>query len=193
MILLGIEEHLKEVDFTKRFFTKGLANPTRIITDFWNTVNSEKVSASILVDGDVEEILYHGKNIIVITVPQADYRQRPVYINSNPIRGTYKRNFDGDYHCTEEEVKTMIRDASDSGLDGCLLTGYTLDDIDPETLRNYRNEYQVRNPDHVWNSLDNREFLRNLGGLAVDRSTGREWLTAAGLLMFGRGIPIHKR
>ena len=48
---------------------------------------------------------------------QADYKQRPVYINGNPIKGSYKRNNEGDYHCTEEEVKAMLRDANDSGND----------------------------------------------------------------------------
>ena len=28
-----------------------------------------------------------------------------------------------------------------------------MDDIDPETLRAYRMEYELRNPDHVFNTL----------------------------------------
>ena len=40
----------------------------------------------------------------------------------------------GDYHCTEEEVRAMLRDANDSGCDGNLLNGYTMDDIDESNL-----------------------------------------------------------
>ena len=87
----------------------------------------------------------------------------------------------------------MLRDASDSGNDGGLLFGYGMDDIDTESLQAYRIEYELRNPDHIWNNLDNKEFLRNLGGYAVNRQTGEEALTLAGLLMFGKGLPIRER
>ena len=51
----------------------------------------------------------------------------------------------------------------------------------------------VHNPDHVWNGKDDKEFLRNLGAYALDRSTKREGLTTAGLLMFGKGLAIRER
>ena len=92
-----------------------------------------------------------------------------MYINGNPLKGSFKRNHEGDYHCTEEEVKSMLRDASDTGNDGGLLDGYTIDDIDAETLKSYRIEYELHNPDHVWNGNDNKTFLRNL---VVILSTG---------------------
>lgn len=192
-ILLGLKEDLNELDFEKHFTVSHLKNPDRLIKEFWDTLNSPKVSASLLVDNDVEKIPYHGETIIAIHVPQADYKKRPVYINENPLKGTFKRNYEGDYHCNVEEVRAMLRDVNDSGNDGALLEHYTLADIDPESLKAYRNEYQVKNPDHVWNTLDNREFLRNLGCLALDRSSGKEWLTIAGLLMFGKGLSIRER
>lgn len=76
-----------------------------------------------------------GANVIQIEVPQADYRYKRVYINDNPLKGSYKRNHEGDYHCTEEEVTSMLGDASDSGNDGNLLYGFTMDDIDSSTLK----------------------------------------------------------
>ena len=131
-----------------------------------------------------------------IKVPQASYKQKPVFINGNPYKGSFKRNNEGDFHCTEEEVKAMIRDQSDAGIDGSLLVGYTINDIDSDTLKAYRIEYSHRNPDHVWNKDDDSTFLRNLGCLAADRSDEKqqkEWLTLAGLLMFGKGLPIRER
>ena len=75
------------------------------------------------------------------------------------MKGSYKRNHEGDYHCTGEEVKAMLRDASDYGMDGGILDGFTMDDIDLNTLRSYRIEYERHNPDHVWNGKDDKEFL----------------------------------
>ena len=144
-------------------------------------------------DSDVGVIKVHGADIMWINVPQADYKSKPVYINENINKGTYKRNHEGDYHCTEDEIKAMLRDASDSGNDGTLLTGYTMDDIDSESLKSYRIEFEHNNPGHVWNGTDNQTFLKYLGGYAVDRNTGKGWLTTAGLLMFGKGLSVRER
>lgn len=193
VILLGVEEHLKEKDPEKRFSFTSVKNPAQRIKEFWNTINSNKVSRNLLVDRNVGTCNINGNTIIWIEVPQADYRYKPVYINENPLKGSFKRNYEGDYHCTEEEIKAMFRDASDSGNDGGMLDGYTLDDIDMSALRSYRIEFEHRNPDHVWNADDDLTFLKNMGGYAVDRTTGKGWLTAAGLLMFGKGLSVRER
>lgn len=193
VILLGVEECVKEKDPEKRFSFTAVKNPTQRIKEFWNTINSNKVSRNILVDRNVGTCDINGNTIIWIEVPQADYRYKPVYINENPLKGSYKRNYEGDYHCTEEEVKAMLRDASDSGNDGGLLEGYTMEDIDMSALRSYRIEFEHRNPDHVWNADEDLAFLKNMGGYAIDRNTGKGWLTAAGLLMFGKGLSVRDR
>lgn len=193
VILFGVEEHMKETDINKRFSFVSINNPEQRLKDFWNTVNGEKVSANILVDANVGTCEINGATIIWIQVPRADYRLKPVYINGNPMKGSFKRNHEGDYHCTEEEVKAMLRDANESGNDGSLLTGYTMNDIDLNSLRSYRVEFEHRNPEHIWNGDDDKTFLKNIGGYAVDRATQKEWLTTAGLLMFGKGLPIRER
>lgn len=193
LILLGVKEERMMDEAEHRFCISGVFDADKLIQDFWNTLNSEKVNVNILVDSDIEELQVDGETIVSIKVPQADYKQKPVYINGNPIKGTFKRRHEGDYHCSEDEVKAMLRDASDSGNDGGLLFGYGMDDIDTESLKAYRIEYELRNPDHIWNNLDNKEFLRNLGGYTVNRQTGEEALTLAGLLMFGKGLPIRER
>lgn len=192
-ILFGVEEHVHELDFDKRFTFVSVKNPNQRLKDFWNTINSEKVSSNILVNSDVGFCKIEGKDIMWIHVPRADYRSKPVFINNNPMKGTYKRNYEGDYHCTEDEIKSMLRDASDSGNDGGLLNGYTMDDIDLNSLRSYRIEFEHQNPDHIWNGDDDRNFLKNIGGYAIDRDTGKGWLTLAGLLMFGKGLSVRDR
>lgn len=193
IILFGVEEHARETSFEKRFTFVSIKNPEQRLKDFWNTVNSEKVSSNILIDSDVGVCEVNGETIMWIHVPQADYRSKPVFINGNPMKGTFKRNHEGDYHCTEDEIKAMLRDANDSGNDGGLLVGYTMEDIDLNSLRSYRIEFEHRNPDHIWNGDNDQVFLKNMGGYAVDRTTGKGWLTAAGLLMFGKGLSVRER
>ncbi len=128
---------------------------------------------------------------MVIKVPRADYKMRPIYVGENPYKGTFKRNNEGDYHATEHEIKGMIRDQNPEGNDGMILEYYTMDDIDGETLRRYRQIFEIRNDGHVWNSLDNQSFLEQLGGYRKDRREGKKGLTVAGLMMFGNGLAIR--
>ena len=53
LILLGVNEDMQEKDIQKRYQIIGVDEPMKIITDFWNTLNSDKVNENILVDSDV--------------------------------------------------------------------------------------------------------------------------------------------
>ncbi len=192
-ILLGIEEISNEKDPKKRFQIVGVDDSQKIVADIWNTLNSDKVNENILVDSDVEVVGINGVQLVCIHVPQADWRTKPIFLNGNVYRGTYRRNHEGDYHCTERQVRAMIRDSFEDGNDGMLLEHYDLNDIDIDTLHRYRTLFQFRNDGHVWNDVDDKTFLRNLGGYIVDRATGKEGLSMAGLMMFGKGLSIQER
>ncbi len=193
-IILGIEENRFAESVEERFKIYGVRNAEQQRKDFWNTINSEKVSDCLLKDEDVQVVQYDDSiTLLVIHVPQAIYRNKPIYINGNVYKGTFKRNHEGDYHCDESEVKAMIRDANEDGNDGNLLDYYTMDDIDMPTLKSYRNEFENRNIGHAYNQLDDKEFLKQFGAYTIDRSNGKEGLTLAGLLMFGKGLPVRER
>lgn len=193
-ILLGIEEVADKGEEDGQFRVTGVEDADKIRKDFWNTINSpEKVNVNLLVDEDVRTEDVDGKKIVAIHVPRADYMLRPIYINGNLSKGTYRRNHEGDYHCTEQELRMMVRDANESGNDGMLLEYYTMDDVDIDTLKRFRQVFQNLHPNHPWESLDDKEFLMKFGGYGKDRKTGKEWLTMAGLLMFGKGLPVRER
>ena len=192
-IILGVIEDKTKTVLEKRFIIRGIKNPEAQKEDFWNTINGNKVNVNVLKDEDVFVVEDGDIKLIVIHVPRADFNMRPVYVGENPYKGTYKRNHDGDYHATEHETRSMIRDQGLEGNDGTILEHYTMADIDKETLRKYRQIFEIRNDGHVWNPLDDKAFLEQLGGYNRDRRTGVEGLTVAGLLMFGTGRAIRER
>lgn len=193
-ILLGVVEDVSATDPAKRFSITGVDDADKLCKDIWNTINSrEKVNVNLLGNDDVQVVDIDGKNVIAIHVSRADYTIRPVFINSNPLKGSYKRNHEGDYHCTEQELRMMMRDANEAGNDRMFLEYYTMDDIDIPTLERYRIMFKTDNPEHVWNELDHKDFLMQLGGYVVNRKEQTEGLTMAGLLMFGKGLPIRDR
>ncbi|MCU7201205.1 RNA-binding domain-containing protein [Turicibacter sanguinis] len=189
IILLGIKEDRKN----NTLEVVGVSNPNQRLTDFWNTVNDgKKVNINLLKDEDAKILEIQDKSIIAIQIPRANYRQKPIYVNENPFKGTYKRNHEGDYRCSVEEVKAMIRDSSDDGNDGAIIENYTIEDLDKKTLKQYRNRFASHNPDHLYNSYDDEEFLTMLGAIKYDRIRNKRELTAAGLLMFGKGHIIRE-
>ena len=193
-VLLGVSEYLMEKDKAKRYEVTGVNDADKICKDLWNTINSnEKVNINLLHNDDVQVANVDGKDIIVINVPRADYSTRPVYINNNLTRGSFKRNHEGDYHCSEQELRMMVRDANEAGNDRMFLEDYTMDDIDIPTLERFRMMFKTNNPEHIWNGLDHKNFLMQLGGYMINRKDHTEGVTMAGLLMFGKGLPIRER
>ena len=76
---------------------------------------------------------------------------------------TYKRNNEGDYKCTDTEVRRMIADADEEHpRDSRILCNYSMEDIDLDSLKQYRLLLSSRQPDHPWLTLDDMAFLRKL-------------------------------
>ena len=187
-IVLGVEERF---DKDEKFDISGVESVEKMLKDFWSTINGNKVSKNILMEENVEVININHKKVIKIEVPRASYIDKPIYLNSNPYNGTYKRNYEGDYKCSQDEVNAMFRDASEKGFDSSILEYYDMDDLDMPTVNRYRNRFSVINLNHVWHNLSDEEFLIQLGAMDKDRKTKKVWLTVAGLLMFGKSVSIR--
>lgn len=52
-IVLGVDEDKTKINPKERFIVCGINNPEKHREDFWNTINSQKVNANILIDDDV--------------------------------------------------------------------------------------------------------------------------------------------
>lgn len=183
-ILLGVKE-----DKQGKPVIKGVSNVANMRKALWDNLNNpQKVSANILSNNDIF-ILNQGvpeQEIICIKIPQAPRQQRPVFINGNPLTGTYRRNYEGDYKCHENIVRNMLAEQTNDSRDSALIRNFNFDDINIDSFRVYRQNFSVRQPNHPFNEYNDIEFLRNIGGWKKDRDTGEEGLTLAGLLMFGR-------
>lgn len=165
----------------------GLGDVAQLKKSFWDTVNNRgKVSINLLTDEDVQTRMVGSKAVLIIRVPRASRQQRPVFVGQNPLTGTYRRNYEGDYHCTEQEVGRMLADRVDDSTDSRILENFTLEDLDQTTLNQYRQRFSTRSPNHPWLAEDVKGFLVKLGVWRLDRQTGKDGVTVAGLLMFGQ-------
>ncbi|MEA4868953.1 MAG: putative DNA binding domain-containing protein [Rikenellaceae bacterium] len=162
---------------------------------FWNECNNPNtVSRNLLRNDDVRVISIKNKKLLVFRIPFASRTERPVYLTRNPLGNTYKRNHEGDYRCTDEEVKRMLADSSaELQRDSLVLEGFTIDDFDKTSVKQFRQLFVSSKPGHPWHVLDDIELFRKIGAYRIDRKTKKEGITLAGLLMFGKSDSIKEQ
>ncbi|MBQ8429249.1 MAG: ATP-binding protein [Clostridia bacterium] len=108
VILLGVAEDKKD----RRLYPVDLPDPQRLIAQFLEAIDDTRiVNRNLLKPSNVAVEKVDGKEIVVIRVPRATRKQKPIYIGGNPLTGTYYRNGDGDYKCSEAEVREMLEKA----------------------------------------------------------------------------------
>ena len=179
VIILGVREKdgKREIE--------GLADTEKIVADLWNAVhNPDKVSANVLFNESIYPVDVDGKAVVVVEVPRAERTVRPVFVGSDVFKGTYRRNGEGDYHCSRETVEGMIRDKCVETADNCVLDELTIADLDADSIRRYRMYFSQLRPGHVWSSLADDGFLMKIGAAARGRD-GNVHPTLAGLVCFG--------
>ncbi len=184
-ILLGVEE-----DAQGNLSTCGVDNPEALVKSLWDGLNNRDcVSANLLTNNDVVIEVREGRQCIAITVPRAPRQDRPIYIRGNLSSGSFRRNGEGDYHCTPEELKMLMRE-SGNDLDRLVLEEFELHSLCNETISAYRNVFKLRREDHPWNQLSDLDFLMRLGAIGHSERTHGLHPTRAGLLMFGYDYEI---
>ena len=188
IIILGIKEKqdgLKSDNLTHEDVDK-------LQKDLWAGLgNRNTINLNLLNNDDVKPLKVEDSYVLIVMVPRASRDQRPVHVGHDPYGGTYRRGYEGDFKCTRSEVQRLFADADlTRTTDKRILNGFTIDDIDKESLRQYRQLFNIAKPDHVWSTLDDFSFLRQLGAYRKDRRSGEEGFTVAGILMFGKSDAI---
>ncbi len=159
-ILLGIEEKPSEV-----FTVVGIENPTKFVNELWDGLNNhQRVNINFLRNSDVKILKVSGLHVVRVHIPRATRTQRPVFVGQNPMTGTYRRNFRGDYRCDDATVRRMLAEQIEETRDALLLENFDMEDIDNNAFRAYRNEFKPTRPDHPWLAKSDKEFLQDIGG-----------------------------
>ncbi len=188
IIVLGVKEKKEE------FIIEGLTDEqiSKYQKQFWDECNNPNtVNINLLSNTDIHVVEVKDKNLLTFRIPFATRTERPVFLTRNPFGNTYKRNHEGDYRCTDDEVKRMLADSSaELKRDGVILENFTIDDFDSKSVRQFRQLFISSKPDHPWHALDDMELFKKIGAFRIDRKTKQEGITLAGLLMFGKAESI---
>lgn len=183
-VILGIREQAGQ------FTPVGVVDPEKIKTDLFNQLNDrERVSVNLLrSENDVQLVSLHGKDVLAIHIRQAMRKQKPVYLKKSPFGNTYQRLHEGDRLCDDMTVKRMLAEQLHDSRDNEVLSEHYVfeEDIDSDSLKVYRNLLSANNSQHPYLAYEPFELFKMVGGWRKDRETGKEGITLAGILMFGK-------
>ena len=170
----------------------GVNNPQKVIDEMFQGLNnSNKINRNPVNNNDIKIITLQDKKLVLIHINKANYTQKPIYLNNNPLQ-SFIRKGTCDLQCSEQEVKAMLRDASEETFDSQILEKYAADDLDLTTVKKYRSRFEAIYPEHPFNKLDDLEFLEKISALKRNRKSKELCPTVAGLLVFGKHSSIKE-
>lgn len=163
---------------------------------FSNVLSSGTKCSEVLSGADdIAIVALDDKEVLAIRVQPASVAQKPVYLDGKPMN-CYVRVGEGDRLCKADEVSRMLRDkdvvTQQYSADAEIVPESSLDDLDAQTLKDYRDSLTANRKQHPWAALDDETLLTKLGAYRRDRKTGKKGVTLAGLLMFGRAETIRE-
>lgn len=146
VIVLGVKER------AGHFYLDKLSHEqiVKYKKEFWDNVNNRTHSSvNILKESDVQEGEFNGSHLLIFNIPRASRSQLPVYIKGNPDN-TFKRNHEGDYKCSHDEIRRMYADADiEHPRDSRILPEFSIEnDIDKNSIAQYRQRASANSPAH---------------------------------------------
>ena len=159
----------------KKYLILGVKSPDKIEHEFLSVLRGgQKFNKRIEVK--CKKYNFDGKTILAFYILKKHPREKPIYFN-NP-KNTFIRAGGADQRATQEEIDSFFRTASFEEKDK-ELTKFRFEDLDKETIKQYRAFFLTVNPAHRYNGLKDKEFFEKLGVIKDDV------VTFEGLLVFG--------
>lgn len=188
-IFLGIKDNCEIVGVNK-------ASIEKMKKDFINLCNNpQKIFPTIYVR--IHEYEYNGKIILHIYIPQSS----TVHRTGGKV---FDRNQDGDYEITNESLVESIylRKQIDYS-ENRIYPFATMDDLRIDVIERVKrmaieNYHLNGKGQHPWINLTPQEILKSLQLYDKDYTTGKEGLTLAAILLFGKDktilsiVPHHR-
>ena len=103
-IFLGLREHPDQT-----YELAGIRHPQRVIDAFLEGLEQPgRVSCNLMCRSFCRVVTIDGRHLIQIHVPEARLEQKPVFINGNPLTGTYQRVSSWDMRLDADSVQSLL-------------------------------------------------------------------------------------
>jgi ATP-dependent DNA helicase RecG len=177
VIVLGVDE-------SQQFALTGVENVHSVLTELTDLASKMEPPLSL----DIQMVDVDHKSVIVIEVPECDFRFKPCFYKPSGIQaGSFLRVGNQNRHMTPYEVFTFIIGHGQPTFDHELVKAASISDLDEKHFQPYLESIQ-RNRSNIWNRLrlGDKDLVNQLVALDV-LGRGKEAIhpTLAGLLVFG--------
>ena len=161
----------------------GVLDVDKVQSDFLNTLRQRnKISVLLPVREQIKR--HKGNDLLIFHVPEAHRSDKPVFLDGD-IRRAFVRSGGSDVRLTDAERDRFLVDAASERYDNQTVDLDADRAFDPESLGWYRASYELRPENRSWRSLNDVDFLREMG--LLDDEGGRFRPTRAAILLFGKG------
>ena len=161
------------------------SSAARIKSDFANTVNnSQKLTPTFYLN--LAEYTIDGKLVLHVRVPESSQ----VHRCGSRI---YDRNADGDYDITDNTlmVAALYTRKQRTYTENRIFPYAEMSDLRADLISRARiTADNHRGGGHPWARLSDRDMLKSANLISKDLETGREGVTLAGILLFGKDTSI---
>ena len=177
-LILGVEDKTKSIIGV---------NPERVdkmLKDFTTSINNaNKINPPMYLTPELYEI--DRKMIIYIRIPEGAQLRR---LNGR----IWDRTYEGDIDITDNAelvYKAYARKQSTYFVNK-VYPNFGLDFLDFEVIRKAKKMAVSRVDNHAWADMSEEEILRSTGLILTDPDTGKEGITLAAILLFGKDSTI---
>ena len=177
-IFLGIE------DRTKKILGVNSDRIDKMLKDFTTAINNpNKINPPIYLTPEIYHI--DEKTIIYIRVPEGMLVRR---LNGR----IYDRTYEGDIDITDnaELVYKMYARKQSTYFVNKVYPNLSLEFLDFELIKRAKKMAMSRVDNHPWADMSEEEILRSSGLILTDPDTGKEGITIAAILLFGKDSTI---
>jgi len=164
------------------FEVVGVLDVDKVQNEFLSSLRQKDKISQII---DVQEHLHKvdEKDLLVFYIPESSRFKKPVYLNGNFHR-SFLRKGACDVKCSHDEMKRLLRDASNESYDSETLAGISVDTFyDEGTVNWYRKYFNQQQPGRH-ETLSDQEFLLEWGFMKEVEEKLAPTRTA--VLLFGR-------
>jgi ATP-dependent DNA helicase RecG len=185
-LLLGVVRD--ETDFFSPYMVEGVNEPDALSAELASKCR-EIFNVPVRINIATEQI--GGRVVLVVTVPEAQPGDKPVFIKSKGLpKGAFRRFGSTDQHCTEDDLVVLYQGRQMESFDYNLLPDTSMQDISDEALADYRRVRAEANVDAEELRWTNEELLESLG--CIRRQSSGFVPTVAGLQLFGKTQSLRR-
>ncbi len=177
-LILGV------IDDTKEIVGVNPQKIDKMLKNFTTSVNNaNKINPSMYLVPEVFDV--DGKKVIYIWIPEGTQVRR---LNGRILDRTYE----GDIDITDnaELVYKMYARKQSTYFVNKVYPKLGMEFLDSDVIRRAKKMAVSRVDNHAWENMNEEEILRSSGLILTDPDTGKEGITLAAILLFGKDSTI---